>query len=153
MSNRTDQVHELVNSLRRATALTVSMSQAAAAKIGINTTDLHCLNLLSQTGPMTAGELARLTGLTTASITSVIDRLERAGYVHRERDTHDRRRVVIDLLMDRAAPAVAPVFRSLIQDMHQLLEGYDEDELALVAGFLQRTEQVFRANVERMRVG
>ena len=57
------------------------MSQAAADRIGINATDLNCLNILSFSGHMTAGELARATGLTTASITGVVDRLEEAGYV------------------------------------------------------------------------
>ena len=72
--------------IRKTGSLMQLMNQAAADRIGINATDLNCLNILSFSGQMTAGELARATGLTTASITGVVDRLEEAGYVRRERD-------------------------------------------------------------------
>ena len=64
--------------MRQTGSLMQLMGQAAADRIGINATDLNCLNILSFSGHMTAGELARATGLTTASITGVIDRLEEA---------------------------------------------------------------------------
>src|SRR6266702_2767623 len=67
--------------MRRTGSLMQLMGQAATDRIGINATDLNCLNILSFSGHMTAGELARATGLTTASITGVVDRLEEAGYV------------------------------------------------------------------------
>lgn len=151
MSSRSALVAELLETLRRANALTVSLTQAAAVQIGINTTDLHCLNLLGQGDSKTAGELARLTGLTTASITGVIDRLEKAGYARRRRDPSDRRRVVVELVMDRAAAAVAPVFAPLVRSMHQALDDYTEEELQLIADFLERAESVFRADLDRMR--
>src|ERR1700724_4204808 len=77
--------------IRRTGSLMQLMSQAAADRIGINATDLNCLNILSFTGQMTAGELARATGLTTASITGVADRLEEAGFVRRGGDPPDPR--------------------------------------------------------------
>src|ERR1700720_1805090 len=70
---------------RKTSSLMQLMGQAAADRIGLNATDLNCLNILSFGAEMTAGELARATGLTTASITGVADRLEEAGYVRRER--------------------------------------------------------------------
>src|SRR6202035_2555732 len=96
--------------IRRTGSLMQLMGQAAADRIGINATDLNCLNILSFSGHMTAGELARATRLTTASITGVIDRLEEAGYVSRERDPSDRRRVVVTLALDQAMRNVASVF-------------------------------------------
>src|SRR5215472_13296401 len=75
--------------VRRTGSLFQLMGQAAADRIGINATDLNCLNILSFRGEMTAGELARETGLTKASITGVTDRLEEAGFVRRERDPAD----------------------------------------------------------------
>src|SRR5271170_3484370 len=86
-----------VAAIRKTGSLMHLMSQAAADRIGINATDLNCLNILSFSGQLTAGELARETGLSTASITGVADRLEEAGFVRRERDAADRRRVVIHL--------------------------------------------------------
>ena len=99
-----------VAAVRKTGSLMQLMSQAAADRIGINATDLNCLNILSFSGQLTAGELARATGLTTASITGVIDRLEQAGFVRRERDGKDRRRVVVHLELDKALANVAPLF-------------------------------------------
>src|ERR1700733_7842659 len=88
---------EFLLALRRAGAAMQLLGAASAERIGINVTDLNCLNLLALTGQMTAGELARETGLTTASITGVLDRLEEAGFVRRERDPKDRRRGIVNL--------------------------------------------------------
>ena len=63
--------------------------QVVAGRRGINPTDLQCLNVLSLTGPITAGRLAEITGLTVGAITGVLDRLETAGYARRERDEED----------------------------------------------------------------
>src|SRR5262252_6216133 len=110
--------------IRRTGALMQLMGQAAADRIGINATDLNCLNILSFSGEMTAGDLARETGLTTASITGVADRLEEAGYVRRERDPKDRRRVVIRLVLDQALSNVAPVFLPLVQAWQGVVARY-----------------------------
>jgi DNA-binding MarR family transcriptional regulator len=124
---------------------------ATADRIGINATDLNCLNILSFSGQLTAGELARATGLTTASITGVIDRLEDAGYVRRERDARDRRRVVVHLVLDKALHDVAPVFLPMIRDWQQLAADYSDDELQLIVAFYRRMEQVLRDHVVRLR--
>src|SRR5258707_13802576 len=97
-------------SLRRTGSLMQLMSQAAADRIGINATDLNCLNLLSFSGQMTAGQLAKATGLSTASITGVIDRLEETGFLRRERDAADSRRRAFRLGTGRALWHVPPVF-------------------------------------------
>src|SRR3984885_15569630 len=90
--------------------------KAAADRIGINAPALSCLNILSFSGQLTAGELARATGLTTASITGVIDRLEEVGYVRRERDARDRRRVVVHLVLDKALHDGAAAFLPLVRE-------------------------------------
>src|SRR5262244_3564242 len=110
--------------LRRTGSLMQLMGTAAADRIGINATDLNCLNILSFSGHMTAGELARATGLTTASITGVIDRLEEAGFVTRERDPRDRRRVVVQVVLKRALPDVGAVFLPMIQDWQKVAARY-----------------------------
>ena len=127
------------------------VSQAAADRIGINATDLNCLNILSFSGHMTAGELARATGLTTASITGVADRLEEAGFVRRERDASDRRRVVIRLVLDRALSDIAPVFLTMIRALEQTAARYTDDELRLIVQFYGRIEQVFRDHLALLR--
>src|SRR6516225_11699262 len=106
--------------VRRTGALFQLMGQAAADRIGINATDLNCLNILTFRGEMTAGELARETGLTTASITGVTDRLEEAGFVRRERDPADRRRVVVQITLEKAVSQVASVFAPMLRDWREM---------------------------------
>jgi DNA-binding transcriptional ArsR family regulator len=136
---------------RKTGALMQLMGQAAADRIGLNATDLNCLNILSFAGQMTAGELAKATGLTTASITGVADRLEEAGYVRRERDPDDRRRVVIRLMFDKALANVAPVFLPLIQGWQGVVNHYTDDELRLIVDFYGRMEEVIREHVTLLR--
>ncbi|MEU8171676.1 MarR family transcriptional regulator [Microbispora hainanensis] len=150
VSRRAELMVELLDALRRTNAWSVAMSQSAAERIGVNTTDLHCLNLLSD-GPTTAGELARRAGITTASVTGVIDRLEAAGYVRRERDGSDRRKVVVTLQEQRAAQDVAPVFRPFVQAWRGAMDDYTDEQLELIATFLSRTQEVFQSEVGRMR--
>src|SRR5690349_6652661 len=137
--------------MRRTGSLMQLVGQAAADRIGINNTDLNCLNILSFSGHMTAGELAKATGLTTASITGVIDRLEEAGFVRRERDPHDRRRVVVRLSLDKAVSDVASVFAPMLRDWREMAARYSDDELRLIVDFYGRVEQVFRKHLIRLR--
>ncbi len=139
--------------LRRTGSLMQLMGQAAADRIGINATDLNCLNILSFRGQMTAGELARETGLTTASITGVVDRLEEAGFVRRERDPQDRRRVVIRLVLERALRDVASVFLPMVRDWNEMATRYSDDELRLIVDFYDRMQQVLRKHLTRLREG
>src|ERR1700726_142454 len=88
---------ECLLAMRRNGSIMQLLGQMSAERIGINVTDLNCLNIVALTGPMTAGDLAKQTGLTTASITGVLDRLEGGGFIRRERDPKDRRRVIVHL--------------------------------------------------------
>jgi DNA-binding MarR family transcriptional regulator len=137
--------------IRRAGSLMQLMGQAAADRIGINSTDLNCLNILSFSGHMTAGELARATGLTTASITGVVDRLEEAGFVRRERDPDDRRRVVVRISLDKAVSDVASVFVPMLRDWREMAAQYSDDELRLIVEFYGRMEQIYRNHIIRLR--
>jgi DNA-binding transcriptional ArsR family regulator len=127
------------------------MSQAAAERIGINSTDLNCLNILSLGGEITAGQLAQATGLTTASITGVVDRLEQAGYVRRERDSRDRRRVVIHLIIEPVLRDVVAVFAPVLAAWKTVADGYTDAELELIIGFQVKSEQALRDNLPRLR--
>jgi DNA-binding MarR family transcriptional regulator len=88
---------ELVYEVRRSQNATDRFDQAVADAIGINRTDMRCLDVISREGPVPAGRLADETGLTTGAITTVLDRLERAGLARRVRDPDDRRRVLVEL--------------------------------------------------------
>jgi DNA-binding transcriptional ArsR family regulator len=142
---------EFLLAVRRAGSVMQLLGAASAERIGINVTDLNCLNILALSGHMTAGELARVTGLTTASITGVLDRLEEAGFVRRERDPHDRRRVIVRLDAARGVRDVAPVFAPIVTAWRAVAAGYSDDELRLILGFQQQLEQIMRDSLIELR--
>jgi DNA-binding MarR family transcriptional regulator len=142
---------EFAGAIRKTGSLMQVMSQAAADIIGLNATDLNCLNILSFSGSLTAGELSKATGLTTASITGVVDRLAAAGFVTRERDPNDRRRVVVSLVLEKAVTDVAPVFAPMVADWQELARGYSDDELRLIVRFYDQMEGIIRKHLARLR--
>src|SRR5215510_5893713 len=96
-------VRELEDAMRRSSAQGVLYGQAVANVAGISGSDLECMDFLNLEGRATAGRLAEVTGLTTGAITGVVDRLENAGYVRRERDESDRRKVFIVIVPEATA--------------------------------------------------
>jgi DNA-binding MarR family transcriptional regulator len=144
---------EFLLALRRAGSVMQLLGAAAAERIGINVTDLNCLNILALRGPMTAGELARATGLSTASITGVLDRLEEAGFVRRERDSRDRRRVVVRLDTERGLRDVAPVFAPVVAAWRAVAAQYTDDQLETILRFQQQVEQIMRDRLIELRGG
>jgi DNA-binding MarR family transcriptional regulator len=137
--------------VRRVGSLLLLLSQRGAEQMGINLTDLNCLNILSLTGSMTAGQLAQATGLTTASVTGLVDRLEHAGYVRRGRDPSDRRRVVIEYVAERVHAVAAPVFGQTARAWATTAAPYDKDELAFILDFYQRTAGLLEQELNRLR--
>jgi DNA-binding MarR family transcriptional regulator len=112
----------------------VLYSQAVADRLGMNSTDLECLDHIAR-GPVTAGRLAELTGLTTGAITGVIDRLERAGFARRERDADDRRKTLVSM-QPAVSERIAPLFEPMERTAMGVLSKYRDDELALLLDFL-----------------
>lgn len=144
---------EFLLALRRGNAVMQLLGALSAELIGINLTDLNCLNLLALSGRMTAGELARAAGLTTASITGVIDRLAEAGYVWRERDPHDRRRVIVTLDAERGLRDIVPVFIPVMEAWQAIAEQYTDEQLTLILGFQHQLEQMMRDQLIELRGG
>jgi DNA-binding MarR family transcriptional regulator len=142
---------EFLLAMRRAGSSMQLLGQLSAERIGINATDLNCLNLVALDGSMTAGELARNTGLTTASITGVLDRLEEGGFVRRERDPGDRRRVIVKLNAGPGLREVAPVFAPLVKAWRTAAAGYSDDELRLLLEFQRRLAEIVRDQLARLR--
>jgi DNA-binding MarR family transcriptional regulator len=150
------QRDELMNALnlalRSVSGQGVLYSQAMAERLGINSTDLECLDIILMQGPVAAGDLARASGLTTGAITGVVDRLSRAGFARREHDRDDRRKVLV-----RALPAVErqvmPLFKPMEEGARALLSSYDDKELALLLDFLVRAHQGAAAATAALRAG
>src|SRR5918997_3483354 len=132
----------LDRALRETSAQTVLFSQAVADQAGINSTDLETLDLLARNGPMTAGRLAELTGLTTGAVTGLVDRLERRGYARREPNPSDRRSVIVQPLIENAERDLGPAYVSMNQAMDGLLSRYSDEELAIILDFMTRAAEI-----------
>jgi DNA-binding transcriptional ArsR family regulator len=142
---------EFLLAMRRNGSIMQLLGQMSAERIGINVTDLNCLNIVALAGPMTAGELARATGLTTASITGVLDRLEDGGFVRRERDPKDRRRVIVTLNPGPGLREIGPTFGPLVRAWRDAAAGYSDEELRLLLDFQRRFEGIVRDQLARLR--
>jgi hypothetical protein len=142
---------EFLLALRRAGSVMQLLGQRSAERIGINATDLNCLNIVALTGHLTAGELAAQTGLTTASITAVLDRLEEGGFVRRVRDPHDRRRVMVELSAGPGLSKVGSTFGPVVNAWRAAAAGYSDDELRLLLAFQGQLEEIIRNQLARLR--
>lgn len=121
------------------------LDHVAADRYGLNLTDMSGLDIVGQAGPISPTHLAHRMGFTTGGITSVLDRLERAGYVRRVADPHDRRRLLIEKT-DATAERDREVFGDLARKTVNSLRGYSEAELVLIQGFLERTREITAAH-------
>jgi DNA-binding MarR family transcriptional regulator len=142
----------LMLAMRHSSAAGVLHSQAVARRVGINSSDLECLDLILMKGPSTAGDIARHTGLTSGAVTGLIDRLERLGLVERAADPGDRRKVLVRVRKRAIAP-IAAQFAPMEKTMQALLAGYSKDELKLLIDFAERGADFVLARVAELNAG
>lgn len=126
---------EINESLLRFIAGVVLHNHEVARKVGLSGSDSQFVSLLSLHGPLTAGRLAQLSGLTTGTVTGVVDRLERAGIVTRERDATDRRKVLV-APVPAAMARLADHYAEHGRHADAVLGRRDADQLAVIAEFL-----------------
>lgn len=128
--------------MRSFSARTIMLHDVIAEVFGVNATDLKCLDIAMLAGKdLTAGELAELSGLTTGAITGVIDRLEKANLVRRERDLHDRRRVIIVLTHARDKEFEA-IFSPLGTRLGKIWDSFSPAETAAITRFIQASNDL-----------
>ena len=132
-------------------ARSILFHQAIANIAGVSVTDLKCLDYIDRTGDVTAGDLARLTGLTTGAITAAIDRLEKAGLSRRERSQTDRRKVFIRLCESPAMARIAPFYEALAQESARMISRYTTAQLETIKDFCERCTEIMRRQTEVVR--
>lgn len=149
-ASREALVGALNRAAREASGLGVLLAQAGAARLGVNSTDFECLDFIGTDDGITAGSLAKATGLTTGAITGVIDRLEDAGLARRVRDTADRRRVYVRLTAKakRWAQRYEDTFG---REIDHVTKAYTEDEIALITDYFKRTGAVIHHQIESLK--
>ncbi|MGH3300459.1 MAG: MarR family winged helix-turn-helix transcriptional regulator [Streptosporangiaceae bacterium] len=113
---------------------------AAAEYFGVNRTAMRCMDVLERAGRLTAGQIARQTGLTSGAVTALLDRLERAGYVRRLRDASDRRRILVEMT-EQARQGAAEVYGPLIEVLAEYGK-YSDDELRLITSYIERGSEL-----------
>jgi DNA-binding MarR family transcriptional regulator len=132
----TDDLREtILRSTLRFIAGVVLHNHQVAQRVGIGASDSQMLSLLSLHGPLAPGRLAELTGLTTGTVTGVVDRLEEAGFVRRERDATDRRKVLVTPVPEAMA-TLGEHYRHHGEHLEAVLSTRDDAQLRVIADFL-----------------
>jgi DNA-binding MarR family transcriptional regulator len=147
--DRSDVLEALRRAGREHSDATVLFHAAVAAELGLNPTDHKAMSLLEREGPMTAGEIAERTGLATASVTALVDRLEQRGFVRRVRDPDDRRRVIVEPLPEGVA-RFSPFFESPGRSLSWLFQRYSAEELRVILDFLGRSTERLRDETTKL---
>jgi DNA-binding MarR family transcriptional regulator len=145
-----DLNRSLLEASKRLSTQTVLFHQAVAKHLGLNITDHKCLDLVLGMGRATAGQLAELTGLTTGAITSVLNRLEKAGYVRRVKDPNDLRMVIVEPIYSNLQP-VKEVFAPLAEAMSELFSRYSAGEQEIILDYIERSGQILLRQAEQLR--
>jgi DNA-binding MarR family transcriptional regulator len=140
---------KLLATQQRLAAQSVLFTEAVARRLGVTPTDVKCLSLLAAE-PHTPSRLAAELGLTAGAVTTVVDRLERAGFARRDRSSPDRREVTVHPVPERAADAIA-LHISLYDEMKSLVAALGDDQAAVVLRHLQRSLEILTRQTEGLR--
>jgi DNA-binding MarR family transcriptional regulator len=145
---RAANLEALARELRQFQGLGASFFRAAATRLGLNATDMQVIDMLESDGPSTAGQLAELTGLTTGAITGMLNRLEEAEIVRRERDPNDGRRVIVRLAKGRDdLPAIDPIFAPMAEAWDEMVSHYSDEQITFLLTFLKQSNALSKDTI------
>src|ERR671912_2532831 len=145
-------IHEVNERFTEMSTETILFHQALADLLDLHITDHRCMYFLHSYGAMPAGRLAELTGLTTAAVTGIIDRLEGAGYAKRTNDPKDRRRTIVEPIRNKKLERrLETVFTPLHEKMHKLLSSYSDSQLAFLLDVMSKTIDLTREESKKLR--
>jgi len=140
------QVRESLRELRIQLSL---LNYRIGSQLDLKDVDLDCLDIVDVYGPLSPSALARRAGLHPATMTGVLDRLERGGWIARERDASDRRAVVVRILSDRYAELMR-FYSPMNRSMNKILAKYSDSELEAIADFMRRTVDAGRSATDEL---
>jgi DNA-binding MarR family transcriptional regulator len=147
--DRADLLARLQLAGREISTVAVMFHTTLAATQGLSATESKTIDILDRAGPLTAGELAARTSLAPPSVTGLIDRLERKGFVRRIEDPADRRRVRIERRPEAMA-AFAPVFKDFGDRIHALYEQFTDEQLEVILSFMTQISDCQREATARL---
>ena len=149
-SKKQQLIGELGEQFRISGIQDIAFDDATAQRLGINRTDLNCIDIIERHGGVTAGELAAEAGLTTGAVTAVIDRLERAGYARRVRDDDDRRRVTVEVTPELEHLA-GTLYGPMMEEWQAMMNRATTEQLQLMVDFMREANEVKPRHIERLR--
>jgi DNA-binding MarR family transcriptional regulator len=147
---RAELLEQLALAGRASSAATVMFHTAVAARQGLSASEEKALDLLERSGPLTAGELARQSGLAPASVTALINRLEAKGFARRVQNPSDRRSVLVEVDSERLYATVAPLFADWVGSLQELYAGYTDEQLEVILHFLNEAARRQREATARL---
>ena len=151
-ATRADLCAEQHRAMRDFNAYTVLLQESIARSAGLNGVDVQVVGVLMSEGPATPGQLAAHTGLSSGgAITSLIDRLERSGYVRRRRDSADRRRVLVEAIPEKVHREVGPIYQRIGEAWSAFMDTLNEEQIAFATALLDAATVVNREEIERLR--
>jgi DNA-binding MarR family transcriptional regulator len=142
----TAAIRESLRALRVQLSL---LNYRVGSELKLKDVDLDCLDIIDADGPISPSALARRAGLHPATMTGILDRLERGGFIERERDPSDRRAVVVQITRERYAD-ILRCYQGINRSMNKLLAGYSDRELEVIADFMSRTVDAGRDATEEL---
>ncbi|HEV8175241.1 MAG TPA: MarR family transcriptional regulator [Actinoplanes sp.] len=140
---------EIKESLRELSIQLSLLNHQVGAHADLKDVDLDCLDLISRHGPLSPSALSRRAGIHPATMTGILDRLERGGWIARERDPADRRAIAVRALRDRSAELFR-LYSGMNSSMDRIVADYEESQLELVADFLRRTTDAGRTATDEL---
>ncbi len=146
---RKELVGRVMSAIRVQADQSDRLDQLASARFGMNRTDGRAIEILSRLGPMTAKQLATHLGMTTGGVTTVIDRIEKAGYAHRRHDGEDRRRVMLETTALQAARE-KEIFGALIERTSQYISSLSDQDLLVIRDFLEKLSGVVAEHIDHL---
>jgi MarR family transcriptional regulator, organic hydroperoxide resistance regulator len=149
---RASAIADLMRAGRETSRLSMVFRYAIAERLGLTVSDLECLDFLADAGSASAGQIAERTNLTTGAVTSMLRRLQQAGYVTAERDPADRRRIIVTLRPERTAELERP-YERFAERAASLIDGYSVEDLGLLVRHYGRMQAMYLAELDQLRSG
>jgi len=149
-TSRGELIAGLNMALREVRDQLLQVTSAVGGHVGLGTTEIGLIDLIARTAPVTPGHLASMTGLNPATITGVLDRLEEGGWIRRERDAVDRRRVFVHPNAARIVE-LGPKFGVMLKRMSDIYSGYSDKELRTLLDFMHKVRDAGDSSVDELR--
>jgi len=150
LETREQIVNNLMVSIRKEIRAATLFVHTMSEITGMHPTDIKCLDFLSDVKFATAGELAKITGLTTGAITAVIDRLEKIGFVKREHDSNDRRKIIVRIIVEH--PNNLELVRNIfVNQLPNNLSEYNNEELNLITNWNKKISDIFHSEIVKTK--